>query len=143
MPKDKILRLELGSRIRELRSSKSMTGQKLAKISRISPAYLSEVERGLSVISGEKLLRIAEALGVGLQELLSPELPAGSKNEMISIPDALSEVADELHLSFRHTRRILQGAQSLTARRSSGLQEKWTKEKWLKFYERVKFMLEE
>lgn len=137
------LRIELGARIRRIRIAKDMTGQKLAEISKISPAYLSEVERGLSDASGEKLLRIAEALGIGLQDLLSPGQVSEPSNESISIPVALSEAADELHLSFSNTIRILQGAQSLTARRSSGVQEEWTKQEWIGFYEKVKFILEE
>jgi hypothetical protein len=109
----------------------------------ISPGYLSEVERGLSDISSEKLVRIAEALGVTVQDLLSPQPQPIGTNTVLSIPVALSEAAEELHLSFSTTKKILQGAQSLTARRSSGPQEAWSKQAWLDFYEKVKFIFEE
>jgi len=143
MPTDSSLRSELGARIRKIRSDKGLTGQELAKQSRISPTYLSEIERGLSDISGEKLIRIADALGVDLNDLISPGQTTATNSENITIPIALSEAANELHLSFSNTVRILQGAQSLTARRSSEPQEEWSKGDWIGFYEKVKFILEE
>jgi transcriptional regulator with XRE-family HTH domain len=133
----------LGMRIREIRKSQGMTGQKFAHKSQISTAYLSEVERGLSVISGEKLLRIAHALNVEIQELLNPEKEIKTNDDQISIPRALSEVAEALNLTFNATLRILDGYKSLSARRSSGSQEEWTKQKWIEFYNKVKFIIEE
>lgn len=143
MPTGSSLRSELGARIRKLRTDKGLTGQELARTSKISPTYLSEVERGLSDVSGEKLVRIADALGVDIQSLVSPGQASTTTSENISIPIALSEAAEELHLSFSNTVRILQGAQSLTARRSSETQEEWSRQDWISFYERVKFILEE
>ena len=143
MPTGSPLRSELGARIRKIRADNGLTGQELAKQSKISPTYLSEVERGLSDISGEKLIRIADALGVDLQDLISPGQTTATNSENISIPIALSEAANELHLSFSNTVRILQGAQSLTARRSSEPQEEWSKSDWIGFYEKVKFILKE
>lgn len=143
MPEENSLRSELGLRIRGIRNSRGMTGQRLAELSMISPGYLSEVERGLSDVSSEKLVRIAEALRVTVQDLLSPQVQPSSANMTLSIPAALSEAAEDLHLSFSTTKKILQGAQSLTARRSSGLQEEWTKQAWIDFYEKVKFIFEE
>ncbi|PKL23527.1 MAG: hypothetical protein CVV47_14950 [Spirochaetae bacterium HGW-Spirochaetae-3] len=143
MPTGSSLRSELGARIRKIRTDKRLTGQELAKLSKISATYLSEVERGLSDVSGEKLIRIADSLCVDIQDLISSGQTSSANGENISIPIALSEVADELHLSFRNTVRILQGAQSLTARRSSEPQEEWSKQDWITFYEKVKFILEE
>lgn len=143
MTEGNTLRSELGARIRKLRTVKGLTGQELAKLSKISATYLSEVERGLSGVSGEKLIRIADALCVDLQELISSGQPTATNGEKISIPIALSEAAEELHLSFRNTIRLLQGAQSLTARRSSEPQAEWSRQEWISFYEKVKFIMEE
>jgi len=143
MPTGNSLRSQLGARIRKIRTDKSLTGQELAKLSKISATYLSEVERGLSDVSGEKLIRIAEALCVDIQDLISSGQTTMATSENISIPLALSEAAEELHLSFRNTVRLLQGAQSLTARRSSEPQAEWSKQDWANFYEKVKFILEE
>jgi len=143
MPTDSSLRSELGARIRKLRMDKGIKGQELARLSKISPTYLSEVERGLSDVSGEKLIRIADALCVEIQDLITSGQATATNNDNISIPIALSEAAEQLHLSFSNTIRILQGAQSLTARRSSEPQGEWSKQEWIDFYESVKFILEE
>jgi len=143
MPAGSSLRTELGARIRKIRTDKGLTGQELAKLSKISATYLSEVERGLSDVSGEKLIRIADALCVDLQNLIASGQITATNSENISIPIALSEAAEELHLSFRNTVRLLQGAQSLTARRSSEPQAEWSRQDWINFYEKVKFILEE
>ena len=137
---DKSLRSEVGRRIRTARMSKGITGQKLASMARISPAYLSEVERGLSEVSGEKLLRIATCLGVSLQDLLEE-----SQNEEpgVTIPLALDQAAENLNLSYKDTVRLLQGRQSLVARRSQGSEEEWKAEDWIEFYKKVKKYLED
>lgn len=143
MPEGSTLRSELGARIRKMRTDKGLTGQELSKLCKISATYLSEVERGLSDVSGEKLIRIAAALSVDIQDLISSGQTTASNKENISIPLALSEAAEELHLSFRNTVSLLQGAQSLTARRSSEPQTEWSSQDWINFYEKVKFILEE
>jgi transcriptional regulator with XRE-family HTH domain len=132
-------RSEIGSRIRALRVTRGMTGKKLAEEAQISPAFLSEVERGQSAISSEKLVRIASALGVDVQDLLSSEMTATSK-EMVSIPVGLSEAATELHLTYSQTLKILDGFRSLTARRSSGAATEWNKQDWIKFCKSVMFI---
>lgn len=137
------LKAVLGAKIRDIRSRRGLTGKRLAELSQISPAYLSEVERGGSEISSEKLARIAEALGVSVQELLSTKPISRENTDPVTIPAALSEAAEELGLSFSTTMRILDGAMSLTARRSTGASRDLTKEEWIKFYEQVKFMFPE
>ena len=134
---------KIGARIRNIRIEQGITGKRLAQLSNISPTFLSEVERGLSKISSEKLLRIAEALGVNIQTLINPETESKKSTDSVEIPIALSEAAEDLDLTYSQTIRILDGAMSLTARRSSGVQEIWSKQRWIEFYEKVKFILEE
>ena len=140
---DKSLRSEVGRRIRTARMSKGITGQKLASMARISPAYLSEVERGLSEVSGEKLLRIATCLGVSLQALLEESQKEGDPSAGVTIPLALDQAAEKLNLSYKDTVRLLQGRQSLVARRSQGSEEEWKVEDWIEFYKKVKKYLED
>ena len=59
---EKFDRIEVGRRIKRLRQSQDVTVQELAKRSGVSSGYLSEVERGLSSISVDKLMQIAEGL---------------------------------------------------------------------------------
>jgi transcriptional regulator with XRE-family HTH domain len=117
--------------------ARGITGQKLALMAEISPAYLSEVERGQSEISSEKLLRIAQSLGVNVQSLLE-ETQEPQESSQVVIPAALQEAAEELELSFKNTVRLLQGRQSLAARRSSGKDLEWKKSDWISFYTSVK-----
>lgn len=135
-------RVDLGRRIKATRLAKGMTGKELALRAYISPSYLSEVERGASAISSEKLLRIARYLQVGLRFLLEghPE-PVGA-DDGVRIPAALAEAAEQIKLSYSATVRLLQGYQSLIARRSSSEEKKWQTQDWIEFYQRVKDYIE-
>jgi len=64
------LKVRLGKRIRELRTSQSFSQDKLAELVGISGKYLGEVERGDGNVSIEKLEKIAEALDVTIGSLL-------------------------------------------------------------------------
>jgi transcriptional regulator with XRE-family HTH domain len=127
---------EIAKRIRTLRKAKGFSLQQLAVGSGISPGYLSEIERGLSEVSGVKLARVAEHLGVTTDYLLSgkTDLLTGA---VIQIPPGLSEAAKVLDLTYAKTLRLLAGKESLVARRSSLTEREWTKEEWIDFYRKV------
>lgn len=128
---------EIARRIRALRKARGMSLQQLAERADISPGYLSEVERGLSEVSGVKLARMAEQLGVSTDHLLSDRSasPAGAA---VQIPPGLSEAAETLDLTYARTLRLLAGKESLVARRSGSPEGEWTKEQWIDFYNKVK-----
>lgn len=134
-------RLEVGRRIKRLRQAQDITGQELAKRSNISAGYLSELERGLSAVSVDKLKQVAEGLGVGVDVLLG-DSQAEDQN-VVQIPAALSSAADQLNLSYRATLALFQGQRSLLARRSKSEQSEWDVDQWVKFYEQVKDYLPE
>jgi len=128
-------REEIASRIRTLRRTKGLSIERLAALADISAGYLSEVERGLSELSGTKLARIAENLGTTVDFLLSGrEDPADSG---VTIPAALSEAAKTLDLTYSQTLRLLKGKESLVARRSGQSAQEWTVEQWMEFYRKV------
>ena len=143
MTADNSLRVEVGHKIRSIRMSKGITGQRLAQMAKISAPYLSEIERGLSEASGEKLLRIANSLGVSVQTLLEGSPPEVRAANGVTIPITLAQAAEQLKLSYRDTVRLLGGRQSLVARRGSGGEVAWQVEDWLKFYRKVKDYLED
>jgi transcriptional regulator with XRE-family HTH domain len=121
-----------------------MTGQKLAKMANISPAHLSEIERGLSEVSGEKLLRIADSLGVGVQDLMDGTIAKAQPGDEVTFPRALTEAAEKLGWSYRVVARLYNGKLSLAAaRRASGKQEEWTVDDWISFHTTVKDYIEE
>jgi transcriptional regulator with XRE-family HTH domain len=137
------LRVELGRRIRALRGSRGITGQKLAKMAAISPAHLSEIERGLSEVSSEKLLRIADSLGVGVQELMEGTVEDSESKKEVSFPKALADAAEQLGWSYRVMAKLYNARVSLAARRSSGKQVDWSVQDWQSFYTTVKEYIEE
>ena len=135
-------RIEVGRRIKQLRNAQGLTVQELATKSGVSPGYISEVERGLSAVSVDKLSQIAAGLGVGVDFLLH-EQPEVSKQGVVGLPAALSAAAERLNLSHRATLTLLQGKLSLTARRSQAESAEWDVDDWLRFYEQVKDYLPE
>jgi len=122
-----------------------MTAKELAREAKISASYLSEVERGISAVSSEKLLKIARHLGVSLEYLLEGEAgtPLTNQRPDVHIPAALSEAADQLDLTFNETMRLIQARQSLRARRSTGQEHEFDSDGWVRFYKRVKDFMEE
>lgn len=140
---DKYDRTEVGRRIKQLRQAQTLTVDKLAKKAKVSAGYVSEVERGLSAVSVDKLMKIADGLGVSLDSLLGENPIAARGQTVVQIPAALSTAADQLNLTHRATLTLLQGQRSLTARRSKGDEAEWGVEEWLKFYEQVKDYLPE
>jgi len=135
--------MTLGDRIRGTRQSIGWTQNQLAKEAQISKSFLSEVENNKSNVSGEKLLKIAEALHASLDYLMKGE-PATNDTitKPVEIPPELSEFAEELGLSFRHTHTLLTTQQSLLARRSNKDETPMTKAKWKRLYESLRPYLE-
>jgi transcriptional regulator with XRE-family HTH domain len=65
-----LLRTEMGDILRDYRTERKMTLRVVALKANISPAYLSEVERGQNEVSSELLVAIVDALDVPLSRML-------------------------------------------------------------------------
>lgn len=143
MQAEKHDRVEVGQRIKRLRQAQDVTAQKLAQRAGISAGYLSEVERGRSAVSIDKLRQIAEGLGIGIEMLLGEDAAMPTGGTGVQIPAALSAAAEQLNLSYRATLTLLQGQRSLTARRSSSDAGEWSADDWIRFYDQVKGYLPE
>ena len=63
--------MDLGKRLKEIRTQKSLTLRDLEELSSCSANYLSQVERGLNSPTVETLMRITNALGVKLGDFFS------------------------------------------------------------------------
>lgn len=63
----------LGERIRALRLNSGMTAQELARAAKLSPAQVSQIERGNSDPSLDALRRIARALNTPLFDLFAEQ----------------------------------------------------------------------
>jgi transcriptional regulator with XRE-family HTH domain len=63
------IRVALGALLRRRREEAERSLSELAEAAELSPAYLSELERGLKDVSSERLLAIARALEIPVADL--------------------------------------------------------------------------
>lgn len=78
----------MGQRLRSCRLSSGLTQERLSELLDISVKHYSEVERGITGLSVEKLIQLSNILGISLDYLLK-----GDKDSEI-IP---SQIADIYH----------------------------------------------
>lgn len=60
----------LGSRVRQLRVERALPQDRLALAAEVDQSALSKLERGVRSMSRPALMRVANALGVTMEELL-------------------------------------------------------------------------
>lgn len=134
----------VGERIRFVRNQKHLSLEQLAEQAGVSKSFLWEVEQNRSGISGDKLVQVAGVLGASLDFLLVGKT-AGSpvRSPTVEIPAELSEVAEELGLSYHQTLSLLEVNRSIVARRSNKPRGPMMQEDWRRLYEGVKGFLEE
>ena len=64
------LPMAFGKAVRRLRSEQGFSQEKFAAKARISRTYMSEIERGVTVVSLEIVARVARALDLSMSALL-------------------------------------------------------------------------
>ena len=126
-----------GDRIKEIRDARGMTQDQLADKAGISKGFLSDVENNKRNISSENLLRIANVLGASIDYLLRGETKHATREEVV-IPPELSEVAEELNLSYAETLELLEAHRSVIARRSAKGAKRFNAEDWKQLYRAIK-----
>ena len=62
--------VRFGKKLREIRERKGVSQEKLAEMAALHRTYVSSVERGKRNISLLNIERLAQALGVSLQEIM-------------------------------------------------------------------------
>src|SRR4051812_35263730 len=67
--------VDVGERLRTLRSLRRLTLREVAERAGLSESFLSQVERGRASASIAPLRRIADALGVAISDLFQPLEP--------------------------------------------------------------------
>ncbi|MDO5669530.1 MAG: helix-turn-helix transcriptional regulator [Corynebacterium sp.] len=87
-----LLREALGAALRSFRADQGITLRELAEQARVSPGYLSELERGRKEVSSELLASVCHALDTSVADVLIEA--AGSM--------ALQSVAEELATESLH-----------------------------------------
>ena len=89
----------LGNRIRKTRMNCGITQEKLAEMVDISTNFMSLIENGRNM-SVETLVKIADALGVTVDYLLSDTMEVQSDKIMTQIAHNLSTLSDDEKLFF-------------------------------------------
>jgi transcriptional regulator with XRE-family HTH domain len=118
--------------------------EQLAEKAGVSKSFLWEVEQGRSNMSGEKLVRVANALVASLDYLLlGKAAPKDPVPATIEIPRELGELAEEEGLTYRQTMSLMDIERSIVARRSGRPSESKTKDDWRKLFEGVREFIEE
>ena len=128
-----------GDRIKAAREKLNWTQEKLAKAAGISKGFLSDIENDKRNISSESALKIADALGISLDYLLRGETGERERQRQpVSIPPELSNLAEELELSYSETLTLLEAHEAVVARRAARLLRTPTVDEWRKFYKAIK-----
>lgn len=92
----------VGRRVEMIRAQRAMTRKRLAEVSGVSLAYLARLEAGKGNISLQLLMQVADALGVGMDTLVSFEPEVGIDQLLLfeyfrTLPvDKLAEIRREL-----------------------------------------------
>lgn len=103
----------LGKRIREERVRSGLTQEQLAELTDVSTTYIGFVERGERSITLEKLIDLATALHVSIDELLHDILPTSETPDDLQIqalwqdatPDEQSLILSLVKSVLSHTRK--------------------------------------
>lgn len=94
--REPLLREALGMSLRAFRADKGVTLRELANEARVSPGYISELERGRKEVSSELLASVCIALDTTVAELLleaAANLSLQSmEHELAHTPPAAAEV---------------------------------------------------
>lgn len=129
----------LGDRIRNRRAELNWTLAVLEKESGVSKGFLSDLENGKKKTAGsEHLRKIARALGVSADYLISGSGPLQEAPVSLQIPTSLARFAQQEGLSFSHTAMLLQLRRQILAFRSDTKSEDIEEFDWKPFYEAVK-----
>jgi y4mF family transcriptional regulator len=131
----------IGERIRERRTKLGWTQEQLAQTAGISKSFLSELESGKRSVSADKLLDLAQALGVSLDYLMTGQGNEPKHGE-VHIPASLAKFAAEAGISFRQALTLLEMQRQIMFHRSASKRESLDKIDWRKFFECVKEFIE-
>ena len=87
--------LALGQRIKAAREKKHMTQEELAAAVDYSVDHMSVIERGVKTPKLDKLVDIANVLGVGTDDLLQDDLDAATKLQASIVSESISQLPPE------------------------------------------------
>jgi DNA-binding XRE family transcriptional regulator len=120
MPNDEQL-AAIGERVRQRRRELDLTQETLAEKCGLVKSFISEVETGRSSASGLNYLKLAQALDVDVQWLLTGSVRTHvDARRSVQIPPLLSQIAEEQAWSYRQTLDVASVLDGMVARRTRG-----------------------
>lgn len=87
---------DMGERIRTRRKRLSITQEYVAEKLGISVKHFSEVERGLTGLSVENLIKLSDCLGLSLDYMIKGDAERENKNGVLSVPESVPNDKREL-----------------------------------------------
>jgi transcriptional regulator with XRE-family HTH domain len=92
----------LGKRIRDLRTRKGLSQEKLGELAQVSGKYIGEIERGLANLTIDVAEKISKGLQVEMVDLFDYEHEMGNKRLKEEINSLINKTDDrELKKIFR------------------------------------------
>ncbi len=85
----------IGKRIQQYREAKGYTQESFAEMVRLTPNYLSAVERGVKTPSVDTLVSIINCLGVSADEIFVDVIKVGYKVQASKFADDISGLSPE------------------------------------------------
>jgi transcriptional regulator with XRE-family HTH domain len=104
LPTDRHQLTYLGERLRGIRAIRGLSLQEVAEAAAVSPSFLSLLERGRTDISLIRIMRLANAYGMSLSELLIDGEPRADPPQIESITSA-SAIERGAGVDYRLIRR--------------------------------------
>ncbi|HWK54753.1 MAG TPA: helix-turn-helix transcriptional regulator [Hyphomicrobiales bacterium] len=106
--------MDFGEKLKQLRQEQNLTQPQLAEVVGIEQSYLSKLENGKGVPSGEVFSRLLEALQVGMEDFIEG-LDQRSRLQLRQIPEVASHFTREKQLIIGNRRRWLLASALLLA----------------------------
>lgn len=123
--------MSLGEKIKKRRLELRLSLDELAQKSKVSKAYLSQLETGKSERpSGKVLYNIAAALGISIADLLGKKLLPADQKDM---PDNLKKAAVQYNIPENYLKILL-----AVSMRTSKKEKELNPEDWFYLYETIK-----
>lgn len=90
----------MGERIRELRTAKELSQEKLGELAELNSNYIGQIERGEKSISVYTLKKLANGLSLSLEELFAKIDPANHTDALEDIISLIQERPIEEHVKI-------------------------------------------
>lgn len=92
--------MNIGKRIRDLRNAKGLLVTELARKAYISQSYLSDIEKGRTVPSLDKLASICEALNISLGDFFGQT--SGLSPDLLKLIESAKQLTPEQQRALHH-----------------------------------------